>query len=214
MNVEIKQIYTDYNQILSEVLKEFKHIEYTISEHSRPKLIFFYEENQIELKDLLTLKTQELKNLALSYEVKSFALNPLKTPDIAPNSSPLLNCNSSTKYIKCDFKNNCEFRKSYKQDLDLTNGLNKSEYIEFLNEFDELERDNKDLYKNILVRKITNKFLLCYKDSSNKNKRISLCRGIFLPVEFLDKIRLSNQSTERIDKIQYKNIVGRYLVKV
>ena len=214
MNEEIKQIYTDYNKVINEILKEFEHTEYTISEHSRAKLIFFYEDNQIELKDLLTRKTQELKNLALSYEVKSFALNPLKTPDIAPNSSPLLNCNVSTKYIKCDFDNNDEFRKDYKQYLIFSNGIKKDEIGDFLKQFDRLARSNKHLYKNILVRKMTNKFLLCYKDLDNKNQRISLCRGIFLPISFIDKIRQSNASTERIDKIQYKTVIGEYLSRV
>ncbi len=214
MNEEIKQIYIDYSRVINEITKEFEYTEYTISEHSRPKLIFFYEENQIDLKNMLTQKTQELKNLALAYEVKSFALNPLKTPYIAPGSSPLLNCNVSTKYIKCGFENNDEFRKDYKQYLNFSNGIKKDEIGEFLKHFDRLSRANKHLYKNLLVRKMTNKFLLCYKDLNNQNQRISLCRGIFLPISFLDKIRLSNPSTERIDKIQYRNVIGEYLTRV
>ncbi len=106
----IKQIYRDYSNTVSRVSLDFEYIEYTISQYSKPKYIFFYEKDQVELKDKYTQKTQELKDLALLYEVKSFALNPLKTPNIAPGTSPILNCNQSIKYIKCTFKNNDELK--------------------------------------------------------------------------------------------------------
>ncbi len=91
----------------------------------------------------------------------------------------------------------------------------KAEDIDdFANQFDVKALSNKDLYKNLYLRHTTNKFLLCYKNSHNENKRISLCRGIFLPIEFKDKIRISSRSTSRIDKIQYETVLGDFIKKV
>jgi hypothetical protein len=210
----IKQIYREYSNTITRVTLDFEYKEYTISEFSKPKLIFFYEEDQLELKDKYTQKTQELKDLALTYEVKSFALNPLKTPKIRPGTSPILNRNQSIKYIKCEFKNNDELKKQYKSYLVYSHNYSNDEIDNQITDFDIKASSNKEFYKNLYVKHITNKFLLCYKNIHNENKRVSLCRGIFLPMDFKDKIRISSNSTSRIDKIQYENILDRYLKKV
>lgn len=210
----IKEIYKDYLKIIENVKSDFEYSEYTMSEFVRPKYIFFYEENQDNLRLDYTFDTMELKGQALEYDVKSMALNPLKTPEILPNSSPLLNTNESIKYIQCNFKSIKELALSYENCLMTDKDFNNSDIPEFMEKFKEEAEKNPDIYKGLVVRKITNKYLLCYKDNQGKNKRISLCRGIFLPIEFKDKIRRSKPSTKRIDTIEYQSVLNYFLKRV